>query len=87
MAISEYVLVIKRLSGNLEDLCAHQSNFISCNRYFRECGKDYVYKGKTIPKGCVVNVSSFLVQKDPEYWKDPEMFDPLRYSLCIVVFA
>ena len=48
-------------------------------RFSRECKKDYKYKEMTIPKGCEVTFPCYLLHKDPEYWKDPEKFDPMRY--------
>ena len=39
---------------------------------------DYCYKDIVIPTGAVVVSPCFLLQKDPDYWKDPEIFDPMR---------
>ena len=47
-------------------------------RFIRECSKDYHYKDMTIPAGTAVVIADFLVLKDPQYWDDPERFDPLR---------
>lgn len=33
----------------------------------------------TIPKGSVVNVAGSAVSKNPQYWQDPEKFDPERF--------
>lgn len=50
----------------------------------RECGEDYKCKGRTIPKGCSVMFPTYLLHMDPEYWKDSEIFDPLR---CVHVYV
>ena len=60
--------------------CANcKTTLIHLCRFSRECKKDYKYKEMTIPKGCVVTFPCYLLHKDPEYWKDPEKFDPMRY--------
>ena len=47
--------------------------------FSRFCDKDYTYKDITIPKGSVVTIPVILLHKDPEYWNDPDEFDPMRY--------
>ena len=47
-------------------------------RTSRECQETTVIKGVTIPKGAIVMIPTFLLQIDPQYWKDPEKFDPDR---------
>ncbi|XP_023224264.1 cytochrome P450 3A41-like [Centruroides sculpturatus] len=46
----------------------------------RICKEDFRYKDVTIPKGAVVLVPVPILQKDSNYWKDPEKFDPERFS-------
>ena len=48
-------------------------------RIIRECIQDYHYKDIVIPAKSMVMIPSFLLHKDPNYWEDPEKFDPLRY--------
>ena len=48
-------------------------------RLIRECNKAYKYKEMTIPEGCSIMIATHLLQKNPEYWEDPEKFDPMRY--------
>ena len=45
----------------------------------RRVEKDYKYKNITIPKGSNISVSVFLLHHDPEYWPEPETFDPERW--------
>ena len=45
----------------------------------RECQKPVVVNGVKIPKGVVIDVPIHLLHKNPDYWKDPEVFDPERY--------
>ncbi|KAI7815466.1 cytochrome p450 [Rhyzopertha dominica] len=49
---------------------------------FRECTKDYVIPetNTVIRKGTKVTVSSLGLHHDPEYFPDPDIFDPDRFS-------
>jgi cytochrome P450 len=38
-------------------------------------------KGITIPKGAVVECPPWLLHRDPEYWPEPEKFDPDRWAV------
>ncbi|XP_045140312.1 cytochrome P450 3A4-like [Echinops telfairi] len=49
-------------------------------RIERVCKKDVEVCGLMIPKGTVVMVPSFALQRDPEYWPEPEKFLPERFS-------
>ncbi|XP_054157888.1 thromboxane-A synthase-like [Oppia nitens] len=46
----------------------------------RECLQDYKYKDITIPKGAAVQVATYYLHHDPDYWSEPEKFDPDRFS-------
>ncbi|XP_071504347.1 cytochrome P450 3A24-like [Diadema antillarum] len=46
----------------------------------RECSQDYTNKSLSVPKGCQVFFSIFSLHRDPEYWPNPEVFDPERFS-------
>ena len=54
------------------------------SRYNRLCARDYKYKDITIPGGTDVHILSMVLHMDPKYWKDPEVFDPMRCLLCNV---
>ncbi len=41
--------------------------------------KDVVIKGYTIPKGATVMASLYHSMRDPNVFKNPEIFDPARY--------
>lgn len=49
---------------------------------FRECSKDYTIPGtdKVITKGSSVMVPILGVHYDPDYYPDPEKFDPDRFT-------
>ncbi|XP_075384705.1 cytochrome P450 3A4-like [Tenrec ecaudatus] len=49
-------------------------------RIERICKKDVEVCGLMIPKGTVVTVPAFALQRDPEYWPEPEKFLPERFS-------
>jgi len=45
-------------------------------RYAKE---DIQYKDQLIPKGAFVGIFIDAVHKHPDYWKNPEKFDPERF--------
>lgn len=46
----------------------------------RACDDDYEYKGKVFPKETVIGVPVLRMHYDPRFWKEPEKFDPDRFS-------
>ncbi|XP_027352623.1 beta-amyrin 28-monooxygenase-like [Abrus precatorius] len=47
---------------------------------FREVINDFIFKGFKIPKGWKVYWSACSTHKNPEYFPDPEKFDPSRFA-------
>ncbi|XP_077520116.1 uncharacterized protein LOC144129934 [Amblyomma americanum] len=45
----------------------------------RMVGKDVVYKNLFLPKGTTVMANLRAVHMSPQYWKDPEEFNPSRF--------
>jgi cytochrome P450 len=46
------------------------------HRARKECRETTVIKGVTIPEGAAVVIPIYLLQLDPQYWKNPKQFDP-----------
>ncbi|KXN72727.1 cytochrome P450, partial [Conidiobolus coronatus NRRL 28638] len=46
---------------------------------YREAQKDVHYKNHIIPKGTIVASCVYAMHRNPEYFKDPNTFDPSRY--------
>jgi cytochrome P450 len=36
--------------------------------------------GFRIPKGAILTISPYITHRDPRFWRDPEIFDPERFS-------
>ncbi|KAJ4723912.1 Cytochrome P450 [Melia azedarach] len=47
---------------------------------FREALTDFEYSGFIIPKGCKLHWTLLGTHKNPEYFPDPEKFDPSRFE-------
>jgi cytochrome P450 len=46
----------------------------------RQLVKDMDMQGYRLQKGCVILTSVFALHKNPDYWDQPEHFDPDRFS-------
>ncbi len=42
--------------------------------------EDHEVGGYRIPRGSLVLVSQYVIQRDPRFWPDPERFDPERWT-------
>ena len=49
--------------------------------------EEAVIQGITIPKGMVVNLCVYGMHYDPEYWPDPDRFDPERWVQVMDLFV
>ena len=46
----------------------------------REAAKATMLGGYRIPKGAYVFLSPYAMHRHPDYWEDPETFDPSRFG-------
>jgi cytochrome P450 len=46
----------------------------------RECKETVTIKGITIPKGTLVETPPWVLHRDPEYWPEPNNFNPDRFA-------
>ncbi|XP_055351556.1 cytochrome P450 3A24-like [Paramacrobiotus metropolitanus] len=46
----------------------------------RMCNETWTHKGLTVEKGSVVAIPIYAIHHDPEYWPDPETYNPDRFS-------
>ncbi|XP_023223394.1 cytochrome P450 3A24-like [Centruroides sculpturatus] len=46
----------------------------------RICSEVYRYKDINIPKGCTITIPIQILQNDPAYWREPDKFNPYRFS-------
>ena len=56
------------------------------NAVFHSSTRDFEYNGYKIPKDTVLISSLYHVMYDHENFKDPEIFRPERYNLCLIGF-
>lgn len=49
-------------------------------RVDRIASEDITVSGLTIPKGHAVGILIYALHHDPQYWPEPDKFDPDRYS-------
>ncbi|KAL2896608.1 Beta-amyrin 28-monooxygenase [Bienertia sinuspersici] len=62
--------------------CGLRSNEVnsSITRSFKEAMTEFTYAGFTIPKGWKLYWSAYSTHGNPQYFSDPEKFDPSRFE-------
>jgi cytochrome P450 family 6 len=70
-------MIFNKFSSTLESLRIFPPVF----QIIRQSARDYKVAGSdlTIPKGTTVMVPVYCFQNDPEYYPEPEKFDPERF--------
>ncbi|XP_064615693.1 cytochrome P450 3A24-like [Liolophura sinensis] len=65
------------------EMCLHESMrlFPPILRLSRGAEEDICIKGHFLPKGTGISVPVYVLHRDPEYWPNPDKFDPERFSL------
>ncbi|XP_055343483.1 cytochrome P450 3A24-like [Paramacrobiotus metropolitanus] len=64
------------------DACVNETLrlFPSVTRTERQCSEDWYYGGVKYDQGTVFAVPIYAINRDPDYFPDPEIFDPDRFS-------
>ena len=57
--------------------------FLECFRVQREANVDATVNGVEIPQGMTVNTHIYAVHHDEDYWENPEIYNPERYSMYL----
>ena len=55
------------------------------NRLERVAKTSVEVNGVTIPKGTIIMVPIYTLQRDPALWPEPEAFKPERYCTGLIV--
>ncbi|KAK2556713.1 Cytochrome P450 4F12 [Acropora cervicornis] len=48
--------------------------------FSRGLDKSYEIDGKVVPQGTWIMINAYALHHNPHVWKDPEVFDPLRFT-------
>ncbi|OQV14013.1 Cytochrome P450 3A9 [Hypsibius exemplaris] len=64
------------------DACVNEAlrMYPPVSRTERECNEDWEYKGLKIAKGTVISIPIYAIQRDEEFWPNPDVYDPERFS-------
>lgn len=46
----------------------------------REAARDCTIGDYAVPEGCLIQISQWVMHRHPRYWKNPEVFQPERWS-------
>ncbi|OWF50100.1 cytochrome P450 3A24-like [Mizuhopecten yessoensis] len=64
------------------EMCINETMrlFPAANRLTREASNDVTIGNINIPKGLVIHIPAGAIHKDPQYWSEPETFNPERFT-------
>ena len=54
--------------------------FMIGSRPVRTLTKEVILGGYRIPAGCVIQANKYAMSRSPDFWKDPDVFDPTRFE-------
>lgn len=63
------------------DMCVNETLrlYPPASRAERICNEDWECRGLKVEKGTSVIIPIFAMHRDPEFWPEPEVYDPERY--------
>ncbi|KAL9966310.1 hypothetical protein ACROYT_G024364 [Oculina patagonica] len=76
VSIYEFVQSLEYLDRVICEVLRHSSIGFG---NVRQCMETCVIKGVEFPVGVYVNIPSYAIHRDPDFWPEPEMFDPDRF--------
>ncbi|OQV14016.1 putative Cytochrome P450 3A15 [Hypsibius exemplaris] len=71
------------------DACVNEAlrMYPPVSRTERERNEDWEYKGLKIAKGTVISIPIYAIQRDEEFWPNPDVYDPERPIPSIGIFG
>ena len=82
-----FLVIPHNLDHSFKTTCQPDHSFLFIgNILFRTCNEDCEIKGVPFRSGWNIIVPLYCMHRDPEFWEEPEKFDPDRFRYVIVSF-